>query len=194
MKNKSGGFVQIVIILAVLFLIGGAYYFGTLKNKAVSTISVVSVPTPTSSVVASTKPGLDPTMDWKIFNNITMLGYKYSVKYPLNYSVVADSKLVDQEENNKNVCITSLKNFCQLRINVFKQEGSYELKNWVAQNRSYIDQNWSKPFSISDYKILSYASQGQMIVFLQNADYVIEIIAPDDNLHHQILSTFRFAK
>src|SRR5450830_581338 len=67
MKNKtnSRGFVQIILILAVLVLVaGGAYYFGT-KNKTVPapTVSIQ----PSSSPVASFTP--DPTANWKTVSN-----------------------------------------------------------------------------------------------------------------------------
>lgn len=85
MKNQKG-FIQIIIILVVLVLIGGAYYFGT-KNKQ----NVVSE-VPTATLIASAKPSQtpvifnrnapitnEPIINWIIYTNE---GLNISLKYP----------------------------------------------------------------------------------------------------------------
>jgi hypothetical protein len=81
-KENSRGFIQIiVIILAVLVLVAGAYYFGT-KNKTVPT--PVASAQPSSSLIASPRPTAttDPTANWKTYSFNT-----FSFKYPESYFV-----------------------------------------------------------------------------------------------------------
>ena len=67
MKRNSQGFIQIIIILVVLALIGGVYYFGT-KNK--------------SNVVSE----VATTQNWKTFT-----AKKFNFKYPSDWSILASS-------------------------------------------------------------------------------------------------------
>jgi len=86
MKN-SRGFIQIVIILLALVLVAaGAYYFGT-KNK--------SVQAPTASVQPSANPvaTADPTVNWKTYTN-KKYGYKF--QYPENWAI--SEKLVSDPD------------------------------------------------------------------------------------------------
>ena len=86
--QNSAGFIQIILVLAVIVLVGGGmYYFETLKNK-----SEVVIETPTNEPVAqeTQKPGLptvkpttDPTAGWKTYTNVTN---NFSIKYPSNWS------------------------------------------------------------------------------------------------------------
>jgi hypothetical protein len=74
MKDKSGsrGFIQIVVILIALVLVAaGAYYFGTIKNKV--------APAPIASVQSSSSPvaSADPMVNWKTYNNPGMYEHMY---------------------------------------------------------------------------------------------------------------------
>jgi hypothetical protein len=79
MKNSKGFIQIIIIILAIIAIAGGAYYFGT-KNKT----------TPTSNPVASVQPStnpttiVDPTTNWKTFSDLAS-GVEF--KYPNNWFV-----------------------------------------------------------------------------------------------------------
>lgn len=74
MKNKENakGFAPILILILLVLIGVGAYYFGT-KNKSVST--PVASFQPSSSPLA--KPTADPTAGWKTYTN-----GKVSFKYP----------------------------------------------------------------------------------------------------------------
>lgn len=86
LRRSSSGFAQIVFILIIVTVaIGGAYYFGTLRNKT-SLVSVVQTSTPAVSVEPVTKPTVKPTFDpmadWKIYTNT-----EFSFRYPRSWSV-----------------------------------------------------------------------------------------------------------
>jgi hypothetical protein len=110
MKNNtnSKGFVPIIIILIVLSLIAGAYYFGTLKNKS----SETSIYTP-----ESTKPSMDLTADWKTY--ITKDGV-FSFKYPTDWNLVDDSKNVDLYNDGK----------LQFQQNITISKGEYKFTSY----------------------------------------------------------------
>lgn len=91
-KNNQG-FVQIVLVLVIVAVaIGGAYYFGTLKNNT-GLVSVVPTLTPivsTQSVINPTiNPTLDPTANWKTYSN-TKYGFEF--KYPIDQKLDDNGK------------------------------------------------------------------------------------------------------
>lgn len=86
MKNQKG-FIQVILILVIVVVaIGGAYYFGTFKNK-----SDLSIAVPTSTPVASNqpianstvKPSTDSTVNWKTYTDPDRT---YSIKYPPSWT------------------------------------------------------------------------------------------------------------
>lgn len=81
---KQKGFAPIIILILLVLVGVGVYYFGTIKNKSVST-PVASVQ-PSSSPLA--KPTTDPTANWKIYSNQS-LGFE--LKYPPSVKITRET-------------------------------------------------------------------------------------------------------
>jgi hypothetical protein len=85
---RQKGFAQILVIIMLLILVGaGAYYFGTKKESILliptQTPSSIATNTPTQ-VTPTTKPTTDPTANWKTYLNISA---NYSIKYPQGWGI-----------------------------------------------------------------------------------------------------------
>jgi hypothetical protein len=88
MKNKKNGFAPIIILILLVLIAGGAYYFGITKNKTASN-PIVSIKPSSNPIV---NPTVDPTANWKTYR-----GKIFQYKYPdnlylvdLNYNDSAD--------------------------------------------------------------------------------------------------------
>ena len=71
---RQKGFAPIIILILLVLVAFGAYYFGTIKNKTILS--------PTASVQPSTIPSSDSTVNWKTYIDS---GHNYSFKYPSSY-------------------------------------------------------------------------------------------------------------
>jgi hypothetical protein len=95
---KQKGFAPILILILLVLVAGGAYYFGT-KNK---TTPVIPISTPVTSVQSSPSPAvqtvIDPVTGWKKYENPK---YKYSFSFPSNFNLSAES--VDHLSINNNL-------------------------------------------------------------------------------------------
>ena len=111
--KKQGGFAQIIVILVVLALIGGAYYFGTLKNKPNLSPAVSVQPSSNPTV----KPTTDPTASWKTY---TTKDGKWSFKYPSGWVLTDNSKNVDLYGDGK----------IQFQKDITLSSGEYKIKSY----------------------------------------------------------------
>ena len=77
------GFAPILILIFLVLLVGGVYYFGT-KNKIIP--SPVASSHPSSSPIVISTPD-SATKNWKIYSNKE---YGFSVRYPEYYKITID--------------------------------------------------------------------------------------------------------
>ncbi len=202
-KNSSG-FIQIVMILVVLALIGGAYYFGTLKSK---TNVVSEVPTQTSNPIVSTepvanptaKPTVDPTAGWKTYANEKM---KISLKYPST----SGFQIFYFPDNNDLVFAINTAQYDPIFFDVAYLPNT-NLGKWYQMAYSATKQDQPQAPKLQDgpkidglesYKAdFNFEGPGRTtFIFVQkgNGLYQINIPTTDNKEQYQILSTFKFTQ
>jgi hypothetical protein len=83
-RNNSKGFAQILVVILLLVLLGGAIYFGIFKNKP-SLTQFVPNPTTVASVQPSAVPVVEPTADptakWQLYK-----GNSFTIRLPSNFN------------------------------------------------------------------------------------------------------------
>lgn len=194
--RKNAGFIQIVIILIVLALIGGVYYFETLKNKQ-SVVSNIPTSTPTTSPISSSKPTTEPTANWKTYTNIK---YHYSISYPSSwwaYIQNSDPDLADAKKDSSYINIWQTGKdggqFGTAGISIGGSPNNY--------NSSYVD--WTKSITwlngiqatkyeiTRDSKLLTDYVLGPINGYYLDIGLTFEVNDPDVKTLDQILSTFK---
>lgn len=205
MKN-SKGFIQIILVLVVIALVGGGmYYFGTLKNK-----SNIVIETPTEEPVAqeTQKPSADPTAGWEVYVNKE---YGYSLRYPGEMYIrliCTGEELTVTTRTEKN------KRSSPVVVGECNRGGKYELET-VTHPTIQPDLEETKYYNIikKDIKIDDISGKIYLYTFtnieegpfpksfaiarVNKNNKTYEIYFGDINkldLFYQILSTFKFTK
>src|SRR5260221_4002446 len=111
--HLESGFIQIILILVLVFAaIGGAYYFGTVNNKSSSSNMIVT-PTP----VASTQATSDQTASWKTYTSRCIFYNKSAqsieIRFPNSWQLVQNKNgtKVSFKTNNESLEITCANTF-----------------------------------------------------------------------------------
>jgi hypothetical protein len=207
---KKNGFVQIiVIILVVLAIIVGVYYFGT-KNKVVITPVASTQPSATPIVISTPDPA---TANWKTFSDL-----KFSIKYPSDWNL-NESVFMDKNNNkvaeflpgyltlkNKDTC----KSFVSLTENggeIQAVETSYSSQGSIVREKNTIVINnttWDyivtkvvyeggSPNWTGTWYPYDFCTQKDNEMFVLTF-YSNKYPSDDMKLYSQILSTFQFTK
>jgi hypothetical protein len=201
---KQKGFAPIIILI-LLVLVGGAYYFGITKNKTVPSL-VVPVQ-PSSSPVA--QPIADPTANWKTYTNKE---YGFTVKYP------SDAKLrISQSESSDRMLVVAFDSPNAIFDHLFKSGGySFEISMQTQKNFNTLDEYLSFQKEHSMYENILPKTYNNVIGYLFKNDkgysglnfiyqgfvaknndlfYTINYFTDEDlDMFNQILSTFKFTQ
>lgn len=212
--DMQKGFSEVVALITVLVLIavGGAYYFGTQKNRTaiVSSPSPVA-PTSPTQMLSPTPTAVDQTASWKVFTSQS-LGFR--IKYPpdTGYTIKEESTCmtvgVPETDNGFSVCRYELngRNLEQL----LKQEtvssnpncqGLYGTCGETALN--YEDLKFTN-MTINNYKVIKVEQTEASFKIKYNVIRTPKVyIFTNDNAkifeiggvyNDKILSTFKFTE
>ncbi len=198
---RQKGFAPILILIIIVLVAGGAYYFGTLKIKPKPQVIPTTVPSvkpainlETSVPVTQTtiKPTTDPTANWKTFNHSTG---NYQFKYPPEWSAVIDQNATADTLFGPNASSKSGLGGIEVR----EIETDPKDFNTLTESR-IISQTKANVNGITGYKT-SYSNvlNGTNFVF-KNTDgliyniYINSSNVDDLKIFDQILSTFKFTQ
>lgn len=214
-KNNTGfakyysesGFAQIILILIIIAVAIGAYYFGTVKNKT-GLFSVV--PTPITSQAST-----DDLANWKTYTNEK---YGFSIKYPNALNLYNDEKdMKDKFKGNSISLLLSPKSYLELdkltspyifddgfsifvsNIKLISQE--FDATTYRVEKVKISDVDATKVTVLSEeYKSEAVKNgKGSVIYYLDRGKYRYTLSYATNNLKDgynymfdQILSTFKF--
>ena len=192
MKQKGAAPLILILILFVIG-IGGAYYFGTLKNKTPELTKEAEPkatlpPTPEKT----TEPAVNPTADWKNYSNSEI---NYSIKYPPNFRTEEISYAVSHEatSTSRNFIVYKLDSKSPyedryISFEVIELEPTY--------NQGTITQTTLNGYSVK--KIILNSMPFDIYSVKTKNNLFIEIYVSNDPLKkdvaNQILSTFKFTQ
>lgn len=168
--QNSAGFIQIILVLIVVTLIGGAYYFGKVSNKS-------------SVVVESPKVSADPTANWKTYTNAK---YDYKFVYPEKWNGPVVTRKGD--ENSLDVVnFTSSFNDSSVTIYIEKPNTqNFEGEEYILDGNK------------KGVRVQTSPTHEIVVVKLENYDLVIDFEYTGTDkvdaklIFDQILSTFKF--
>ncbi len=191
MKN-SKGFIQIIIILVVLVLIGGAYYFGTKNKINENTVSEIPITEPTPD-----------TSSWKDFS-----GSDFSVKTPSDW--------IPSKNVTDTYTFWTFKTESKVGVSGLVIETKFSVLKWNQSSQGNIEQNTflsliknktSKTIKIGGIEGTEYSGcfdmeksqeecgnyQGDRLIIVSANGSTYQIGLPTDpDLSKDILSTFEF--
>jgi len=210
--ENSKGFIQIIIILLALVLVaGGAYYFGTLKNSP-STTSVASIqpsPSPVDKFMS------DPTANWKTYNFSNSVSFKipagvsdpkyvnaghYAIETVLSGSTTlqvwgADGASPTAGKDDYNSITQNIKKVQGVIVEDTQINGLPALKFKInATNNDFI---WGGDSGLIQDGVVIKMSDGRPLVVVHYQGQTLQKngdFASDETIFNQILSTFKFTE
>jgi hypothetical protein len=196
-KSNSKGFAPIIILILLVLVGVGAYYFGTLKNKIVSVIStptpVVSAQPSSSPIVIPTakptvKPTTDPTVNWKTYKNPD-----FSFKYPSGWALGQGTAIVSDVAG---AGITVFTKDMPMYNECMKLDKTDTVNGKMVKYYSYIysGEMCSNQADIGNYEVWVTKAGGDGfqpgIIYMYNTT----IFPKSFSIFQQILSTFKFTQ
>lgn len=195
MKKNNHGFAPIIILTLIVLIAGGAYYFGTLKNKNTST-TVTSVQPSSSPII---NPSADPTTNWKTYTNRTL---GITLKYPNFYIPIGIYTPLKSGEPI--FIVTGLLNFDSNKIALCK---TYTENLCLIPGKNWFQEKDIQPTTLADKKAISFfvstknANSGSAVIHvIQTTEKpLVELALTVDGqggeeTFQQITSTFQFTK
>lgn len=199
--KKQAGFAQIIIILLVLALIGGAYYFGTLKTKP-----NLSFVIPTASPINSLQPTLNPSANWKTYNlNL------FSIKLPVEFKQSSTANPVQflnyMPDQTSGRSYNPVQDKGKLKVEIYTQD-SDSLESFIVQQKNNSNEisgpdpkYHTEDLTLDEQpaKLIITSSGSSIAVKHPTQNKVFNIVFGLDfgnyaDLSSQILSTFHFLK
>jgi hypothetical protein len=202
---KQKGFTPIIILILLVLVGIGLYYFGTKNKQSLpsngKTVPVASVQPSSNPVIETTS---DPaTANWKTY---TDENYKFSFKYPSDWKINCPA-LPTTNWYDRNICdIISPKAFAEsgevsngsyFIVGVSKPNPNYSSFNQFleySKQYGYVYEN--KQINNIDGKLATIKGKETNYIFERNGNYINITWLYSDNskMVDQILSTFQFTK
>lgn len=201
MPKNSSGFTQILVILILLVLVGsGTYYFGT-KNKQ-NVVSEVSTASPTVSTEPSSVPTIkptDPIENWKTYN------YQlFTIQLPPEFSPTSTKNPLQflnyNPDPKQGGHFDSIADKGKLKIEIYQNSTSESLENYLERQKENTTTWQEEIIAMNGYSFVKVKTSNPGFVFYAkhiSSDTIFSFAFGLDFKNHEslaeeILSTFKF--
>jgi hypothetical protein len=193
--NNQKGFVNIVLMVVIVVLVGVVGYFAFVKKlepvAKQPTPAPTQATTPTKTPVSPTQTAKDETAGWKTFTD-TQYGFKF--EYPATWKATANdnegpdykvvARVVNPSRAGKPDTDVPIEQFLVRSQNVTCEGQSINLGGKTGTGRG-----WEQGFGFIYYRDLCFKTEGWATTILLSA-----FDGSSQAMMDKILSTFRFTK
>jgi len=189
-------------ILLMILVATGTFFLGKSQNRPNTLSNPSTSSSPTSSPTIPLSPTIDPTADWKTYNNTLN---NFSFKYPPTWTIDATN---DQEKQNILIKLTKDDATITLYINLYGIGGvgrDYEGTPMTFNGKTVYEYKWIYPNNNTVSYGLTDELKNTLGVFrMNNQTHSIVLTYPQEyektnkskeilTEFHQILQTFKFS-